>query len=158
MLNIEAIEQAISDLNSQKVPNIRATAKKYNVVHSTLLHHFNKQTVSRNESQSKSNMLLTNAQESALIEYLNKLSTHGLHPTPQILKNLVVEIVKHFVGERWIEHFYKHHNDMIQSIYLRSIDQAKYVINNSKHFQNYFNQVCIQYSIICLYLAYINFN
>ena len=83
MLNIEAIEQAISDLNSQEVPNIRAAAKKYNVVHSTLLRRFNKQTVSRSEGQSSSNMLLTNAQELALTKYLNKLSARGLYPTPQ---------------------------------------------------------------------------
>ena len=48
----------------------------------------------------RSAMLLTNAQEPVLIQYINELSARGLHPTPQMLENLVVEIVGHPIEER----------------------------------------------------------
>ena len=53
MANNEAIEQAISDLNAQEAPNVRATAKKYDLIPSTLMRRFKQETVSRSEGQSK---------------------------------------------------------------------------------------------------------
>ena len=122
MANNEAIEQAIDDLNSQEAPNIRETARKYNVIHSTLLRRFKGQTVSYDEAQSRTAILLTTAQESVLIEHINKLSARGLHLIPQLLENLVVEITHRSVKERWVERFYKRHSTELKSIYLRSID------------------------------------
>ena len=157
MANNEAILEAIDDLRSQEVPNVRATARKYEIVQSTLQRRFNHQTVSRNEARSRSNMILTNAQESTLIEYINKLSARGLHPTPQMLENLVVEIVGHSIGERWVERFCKRHGNKLVSIYLRSIDQARHIADNSRHFQHYFDTVSIYFAcilrIICTYQA-----
>ena len=158
MADNKAIEQAISDLNAQEAPNIRATAKKYDLVPSTLMRRFKQKTVSRSEGQSRSNMLLTNAQELTLIEYLNKLSTRGLHPTPQMLENLVVEIIGRSIGERWIERFCKRHGDVIQSVYLRGIDQARHAADNSRHFQHYFDRVCVRNNVTYLYLTHIQSN
>ena len=137
----EAIEQAINDLNSQEAPNIRETAKKYNIVHSTLLRRFKGQTVSYGEARSRSIMLLTTAQESVLIEHINELSARGLHLTPQLLENLVVEIIRRPIGERWVERFCKRHDNELKSIYLRGIDQARHIADNSRHFQHYFDTV-----------------
>ena len=99
-------------------------------------------------------MLLTNAQELTLIEYLNELSACGLHPTPQMLENFVIEIVGHSVGERWIERFCKRHSNVIQSVYLRGIDQARYVADNSRHFQDYFNRVRNERGLVYLHSTY----
>ena len=66
MSNNEAISKAIDDLNSQEVPNVNATAQKYNLVQSTLQRRFTGQTTSRHEGRSRSLMLLTDAQESTL--------------------------------------------------------------------------------------------
>ena len=139
MSNNEAILHAIDDLNSQKIPNFAATAKKYNIVRSTFQRRFKGQTVPRSEAQSRSNMLLTNVQESALIECINKLSARNMHPTPQMLESLVVEIIGRPVGERWVERFQKRHGNELTSRYLRNIDQARHVADNSKHFQHYFD-------------------
>ena len=143
MTNNDAILKAIDDLNSQEIPNVNATAKKYNLVQSTLQRRFNKQTVSYSEARSRTAILLSAAQESVLIEYINKLSARGLHLTPQLLENLVVEIIRRPVGERWVERFYKRHSTELKSIYLRSIDQARYVTDNSRHFQHYFDIVSV---------------
>ena len=158
MLNNEAILKAIDDLNSQETPNVTATAKKYNVVPSTLLHRFKGQTVSHTEARSRSAMLLSNAQEATFIIYLNKLSARGMHPTPQMLKNLVVEMVKCPIKKRWIERFCKRHGDVIQSVYLHSINHARYIADNSKHFQHYFNCVCVQFIAMRVYSLYIKFS
>ena len=144
MSNNEAILDAIDDLKLQKIPNFAATAKKYNIVRSTLQRRFEGQTVSRSEAQSRSNMLLTNAQESVLIEYINKLSARNMHPTPQMVENLVVEITGRHVGERWVERFRKRHGNELRSRYLRNIDQSRHIADNSKHFQHYFDNVSAQ--------------
>ena len=148
-----SIEQAIFDLNAPDVPNFRATARKYGLVHTILQRRFEGQAVSYTESRSRSHMLLTSVQEQVLIECINKLSARGLHPTPQILENFVVEIIKHPVGKRWVERFCKHHTDVIQSVYLRGINQAKHITDNSKHFEHYFNHVRIQFKTIHVYPA-----
>ena len=141
MVNNEAILKAIDDLNSQEVPNINATAKKYNLVQFTLQRRYKCQTVSDTEFRSQSLQLLTNAQESVIVEHINKLSTRGIHPTPQILKNLVAEIVGHTIGDRWVERFRKRDGNELESRYLRSIDQTRHIVDNSKHFQHYFDTV-----------------
>ena len=139
--NNEAILEAIDDLRSQEVPNVRATARKHEIVQPTLQRRFNHQTVSYAEARSRSTMLLTNAQESVLVEHINKLCARGMHPTPQIVESLVVEIVGHSIGERWVERFCNRYKNELKSVYLRSIDQSRHVADNSKHFQHYFDQV-----------------
>ena len=91
MVNEAAIQEAIIDLQSQKAPNFAATAKKHSVPRLTLMRRFKGGTVSSAEAHSRHHKLLTNAQES--IEHIRKLSDRGIHPTPQILENLVVEFV-----------------------------------------------------------------
>ena len=159
MVNNEAISKAIDDLISQEVPNVRSTAKKHNIHRSTLQRRFNGETVSHSEARSRSAMLLTNAQESVLIEHINELSACGLHPTPQMLDNLVVEIIGHSIGERWVERFCKRHGNKLISVYLRNIDQARHIADNSRHFQHYFNTVSSYFAyipyIICVYQAWL---
>ena len=152
MVNNQAIGKAIDDLNLQKVPNITATAKKYNIDRTTLSRRYNSKTVSDASFRSQSLQLLTNAQESVLIEYINKLSTRGIHLTPQILGNLLVEIVGHPIGGRWVERFCKRHKDELKSLYLRGIDQARHIADNSKHFQHYFDTVSVQIIYISIYI------
>ena len=40
-----------------------------------------------------------------------------------------------------MEQFCKHHKNKFIKIHLHDIDQIKYIINNLKHFQYYFNTV-----------------
>ena len=50
MANNEAIEQAISDLNTQEALNIKTIAKKYDFIFLTLMHCFKQKIVSCSES------------------------------------------------------------------------------------------------------------
>ena len=100
MVNEADIQAAISDLKSQKTSNIAQTAKKHNIQKTTLLRRFKGETVSNIEARSKNQKLLINVQERILIDHIRKLSDRGLHPTPKIFENLIVELVKHPIGER----------------------------------------------------------
>ena len=63
-----SIDLALADLNAQLVPNIRATARKFQLVESTLRRRWNGQTTSRQNTSSKYYQRLTSGQEEALIQ------------------------------------------------------------------------------------------
>ena len=100
MTNFDVIEIAINDLILQKMPNVTTTAKKYNIIQSTLQRRFKGKTISHNKGQSKNNILFINAQEGILIEYINKLSTHNIYLTIQTVENFIKKIINHIMGER----------------------------------------------------------
>lgn len=62
-------------------------------------------------------------------EYIRKLSDRGLHPTPRILGNLVLELVRKSVGARWIERFQKRYENELASVYLPNIDQSRHSLS-----------------------------
>lgn len=138
MANERAIEEAISDLKSQTSLNYAATAKKYGLERTTLMRRFKGESVSYSEARSRSNKLLTNAQESIVIEHIRRLSGRGLHVTPKILENLVQELVGQPIGGRWVERFRKRHEHELTSVYLRNVDQSRQIADNSRHFEHYF--------------------
>ena len=118
MVNEAAIQEAIIDLKSQKAPNFAATAKKHSVSRLTLTRRFKGETVLSAEAHSRHHKLLTNAQESVLIEHIRKLSDRGIHPTPQILENLVVEFVRKHIGKCWVYRFLeRYENELTTYIY-----------------------------------------
>ena len=141
MVNEEAIKLAISDLESQESPNFTIVAQKYDLDRTTLIRRFKGKSVSYSEARSRSNKLLTNAQESVLIEYIRKISNQGMHATPKILENIVVELVRKPVGGHWISRFIKRYENELESVYLRSIDQSRRIADNSTYFEHYFTLV-----------------
>jgi hypothetical protein len=144
MVNNQAILKAIDELKSQETPNIAETARKYGLAKNTLWRRYNGHTVSNSEARSRSNKVLTNAQEGVLIEHINKLSARNMHPTPQMVENLVMEMTGSHVGERWVERFRKRYGNELRSCYLRNIDQSRHIADHSKHFQHYFDNVSTQ--------------
>ena len=122
MVNEVAIKLAINVLKSQNPPQYASVAKEYDLDRTTLMRRFKGESVSYNEARSRSNKLLTNAQESVLIEYIRKISNQGLHATPKILENIVIELVRKPVGGHWIQRFIKRYENDLASVYLRSID------------------------------------
>ena len=78
----ERIVEAIADLETQDLPNIAATARKYKVDRSTLSRRFRDKTGSNQDATSYVRRQLTDIQEKTLIKYINKLSDRGLPPTP----------------------------------------------------------------------------
>ena len=99
MVNNEAMEAAIHDLKSQDHPNYAATARKFNININTLARRFKSKSISLAEDHSRNQKLLTNAQEFIFIEHIKELADLSILPNPQIIKNLVVEAVKHLVNE-----------------------------------------------------------
>jgi len=97
MVNEDDISKAISDLRLQKKPNYAQTALKYDVDRTTLMRRFKGKTTSHQEAHSIHLKLLTNAQEEVLLKYISDLLDRGISPTPQILENLVVEIVRRLI-------------------------------------------------------------
>ena len=66
--------------------------------------------------------LPTSVEEEVLVARINLLSARGLPLTPAMIGNLVCEIIKGHVGERWVDRFIKRHKDVLTSVYLTAID------------------------------------
>jgi len=99
MRNIDRIPEAIADLESQEVPNVKATAEKYDVARKTLENRWKGKSVSMEEAVSIHRQCLTNAQERALVHLINKLTDRRIPPTASIVKNLAEEIRGQAVGK-----------------------------------------------------------
>jgi Tc5 transposase-like DNA-binding protein len=121
----ERITEAIADLNTQVVPNLKAMAEKYNLVRSTLTNRWAGKSTSREEAISNHRQCLTNAQERALVHLINRLTDRGLQPTSQIVKNLAEEIRGDQVGKNWTESFVKRHEKELKSVFLKGIDNLR---------------------------------
>ena len=141
MVNEAAIAEAIADLDAQEARNYAATARKYNINPKTLHNRFNGKHGPIRESHLETQTNLPPAQEKVPVERINTLSARDLPPTPQFVRNLVAEMAEKEVGEHWISRFVKRHNGKLSSIYLESIDYARRVADNGRHFKHYFDQV-----------------
>ena len=120
-----SIEAALEDLTLQDAPNVNATAKKYNIVESTLRRRWKGGSVSRMEANSIYRQKLTNAQEASLIQTINRLTDRGIPPTGRIVRNLAEEIVEGSVGKNWTKDFVRRHSDDLKSLYLQNIDKQR---------------------------------
>ena len=92
MRNTQLILDAIADLESQEVPNVKATAEKHNVARKTLENHWKGRSTTMEECISIHRQCLTNSQERALVQLINRLTDHRMPPTTVIVKNLAEEI------------------------------------------------------------------
>jgi len=136
------IDKAIEWLQSQEKANCAEAVRKFKIHPTTMWRRWYFYTVSRAEATSIHTKLLTTAQELELIKYINKLSDRGLPPTHQILENLVVEIVKHPIGENWTHNFVERYADTIKSVYLRPLDNSRKIADISAHFEHFYQTVC----------------
>ncbi|EDN02638.1 predicted protein [Histoplasma mississippiense (nom. inval.)] len=133
------ILSAIDDLNAQLVPNYTVTAEKYGISRYTLSRRYRGVQTSRKEATSIHRKILTDSQENRLLFHINRLADRGFPCTPQILHNLVVEILKEPIGANWVARFCQRHKDVIKSVYLRNIDQKRKIADNSTYFKHYFD-------------------
>ena len=99
MVNNEAMEATIHDLKSQNHPNYTDTARKFNINIITLAWCFKSKSISLMKDYSKNQKLLTNAQKFIFIKHIKKLADLDILPSLQIIKNLVVEVVKHPINK-----------------------------------------------------------
>ena len=137
----DQIDLALSDLKAQDKPNIRGTAKRFNVTESTLRRRFNGQTVSRKAADSMYRQLLTSTQEEVLIQQINRLTDRGMPPTSSIVKNLVEEMLGTPIGKNWTGDFVKRYSKRLTSCYLRPIDANRVKAEYAPVFNHYFDLV-----------------
>ena len=133
MRNIHCIPEAIADLESQEVPNVKATTKKYDVTRKTLENQQKGKLILIEEFISTYCQCLTNPQERALIELINKLTDQRMPLTTAIIKNLTEEIRGCTIGKNWTASFVYRHKNKLKSLYLKSI--------NNKHTKGEFPPV-----------------
>ena len=141
MVNNKAISAAIADLRSQEPLNFAATARKHKIDKTTLRRRFYGEQAPRSVAQLNAQGHLSNNMERVLVERINMLSARGMPPTPQFVNNLVIELSGSPVSPHWVSRFVKRHKKEICSIYLDSIDSARHMADNSKHFRHYFDSV-----------------
>ncbi|ODH13646.1 hypothetical protein ACO22_07036 [Paracoccidioides brasiliensis] len=103
MPNEEAIQLAIKDLRAQKVKNYAATARKHSINKETLCQHYNSLQLMQDETASLHKKQLSNQQEQTLLLHIEKLAAHSFAPTPQIIQNLIAEIIKESIEKYNIE-------------------------------------------------------
>ena len=99
MVNDQAMQKALAEIESSSAPNLTEIAKKYELDRSMLSRYTAGKTVSRAEFQSQVHQYLTNIQERVLINQINRLTDRGIPPTSQIVKNFAKEIIGHTVGK-----------------------------------------------------------
>jgi hypothetical protein len=141
MLPNARFRAAIGSLKAQKVARFVPTAKKYGVDETRLRLTFQGKRGTKADAISTYHKLLTTTQEEELLLLIESLTIRSLAPTPTILENLVEELIGKRPGTRWVERFVKRYGDRVKSPYLRTIDSARVVADNSKHYSDWFHQV-----------------
>jgi hypothetical protein len=97
----ERMTAAFAALDLQKTRNYSQVAKKYGLERTTLSKRYKGETVSRKVFLSESRQCLTEAQEEALIEQINKLTDRHIPPTSQMVKNFAEEMIGREVVKNW---------------------------------------------------------
>jgi hypothetical protein len=93
------LELALADIRKQSIPNIKSTAKRFEVDRTTLGRRFNRTQQSFTASREDSHQSLSLAQEETLISFINRLTERSLPPTSQIVKNVAEELCGKPVGK-----------------------------------------------------------
>jgi Tc5 transposase DNA-binding domain len=151
MPNLHRIPEAIADLDTQEVPNIRSTAIKYGLCPKTLENRWKGKSISMQEAVSIHRQALTNAQEKALIGIINKLTDRRMPPTSAIVKNLAEEIRGAPVGKNWTAQFVERHKDKLKSVYLKNME-TKRVKSEYPPSYEYFFKLVLSYFMLLLKL------
>jgi hypothetical protein len=73
-----------------------------------------------------------------------------MSPTSRIVRNLVEEIIDDIIGKNWIADFVKRYKDVLQSRYLRNINNLYVKADSIQHFQYFYDLV--RAILYCCYL------
>ena len=150
MRNLDRIDAAIADLNTQEVPNVSATARKYDLERTTLRNRWQGKSTSMAEHVSQHRQCLTNAEESSLIMIINKLTDRNLPPTASIVKNLAEEIRGANVGKNWTSNFVRRHQDKLKSIHLSTIDNLRVKNEHPASYKYFYRLVELLFCVVVL--------
>ena len=137
-----SIDLALKSLSIQDAPNIRGTAREFGVAESTLRNRWKGKSVSRAEFNANEKRRLTDAQEAALINQINKLTDRGIPPTAKLVKNFAEEIISDSVGKNWTSDFVRRHKDVLNSVYLKNMDSSRVHSEYAPLFKHFYDLVC----------------
>ena len=135
-----SIDMAVQALRQQDKPNILAASKTYGVNRSTLSRRFNKVTQSE-QVKHQNQCLLSPQQERTLVQYINRLTEHGIPPTPAMVRNFAYDIVGNHPGRAWSHRFCKRWKSQLDSKYLDTIDSARKKADSKHSYKAYFDLV-----------------
>jgi hypothetical protein len=148
MPNLYRIPEAIADLDTQEVPNVTATAKRYGLHPKTLENRWKGKSVSMAEAVSTHRQALTNAQEKALIGIINWLTDRRMPPTSAIVKNLAEEIRGAPVGKNWTAQFVDRHQNDLKSVYLKNMEAKRVKGEYPPTYEYFFNLVLCYFALL----------
>ena len=148
------IEAALAALAFQDPPNYSATAEEYNVNRSTLSRRHRGITRSV-DTHREYISLLSNEQQTALVNHINTLSEAGIPPTPAMVRVFAWEISQNWPGNNWVARFVHDHRDTLRSAYLSGFDMKRKRADNFWLIKKYFETVsCFHISLFCAYNLY----
>ncbi|KAF2836603.1 putative pogo transposable element [Patellaria atrata CBS 101060] len=132
-----AIDLALDDLNSQSVPNISHTAKKFGVDRTTLSRRWRGITRSMDTAY-KRREFLNESQSKFLIKYINRVSAQGLAPTPLMVRTWAAEIAKKEPSAKWPSRWIKRNSKCLKSGYLSGLDKSRKNSESAFYYALYF--------------------
>jgi hypothetical protein len=141
MVNEADMQAALAECNLSLVPNYSDISKLHKVGRTALSRRHKGQTTSRAIAHSTYHQCLTNDQEDVLITQINKLTVRHTPPTSQIVKNMAEEIIGRPVYKNWTASFIRRHQDRLQSLYLRNIDNQRAHAEYSPMFEHLYSLV-----------------
>ena len=99
MVNEQDMEKALDALDRQLIPNYAEIGKIFGIERITLMRRHKGISTSKQEATSIHHKLLTDTQEEALINQINKLIIRGLSSIIYIIKNLIEEIIRYNINK-----------------------------------------------------------
>lgn len=135
------MEDAIAYLKAQDVPNYAAAAKIYDVQPTTLRRRFLGLATSRAAASAEHHQLLNIAQEEVLLGYIDRMTARHIPSTPQIVQNLVTELLGRPPGKNWPVAFVERHKERICSRYLHSLDRSRCSAEKPALFEQFYAAV-----------------
>ena len=79
------IDDVVAYLKAQDAPNYATVVKIYNVQSTTLRHRFLGLSTSRTATSAEHHQLLNIVQEDVFLNYIDRMTTRHIPPTPQIV-------------------------------------------------------------------------
>lgn len=145
------IASAIQAYQAKQYSSIRACARVFDVLYTTLRYRMAGRTSRANAHQLE--QILSPAEEQVLVRYITRLTRTGFPATPVMVIEIAEEIRKNRIiltrsrrpsytpiGKRWIDRFRERHPE-IQGIWTRQIDNARYKAVNTANIERWFQAV-----------------
>ena len=138
---MEALDKALTFLESSESVNYAETAKTFGCDETTLRRRYQGKQRSRQDADFLYKSRLSKQQERDLVAYINKLTARGIPPTLPMIRNFARDIAKVDVGKNWAYTFVQRHRDELDCGWLDGFDITRKKADNASRYQAYFELV-----------------